>query len=584
MKSIRDLPIKIIHGIPPVLSSKEKCAIDTEWFGMDKDRLHRPVLTDGSPNGFLACATFCFNGEDVYFVTNPDDVQEAMDNVSEATQIYANCKFDLVHLRRHAHIPVRINKLWDVITLDRIMWSGLYSSFTLADITRRRLHMHLPKEDRKDFAKADKLTPELEQYSAYDPVATWHVYQHQIRDVLKNDPNALKLWAEVDLPALNTVMSMKGFMIDKERWESIADEAVERRKIVPAKYPELLSKTGKKGLSNVKVGEELIKRGYTDIPRTKTGKPSTAIKTLESIQNPCDFVKDLIAHSSTKSLASTYGRSFSDNAEPDSRIYADFDPLRAATGRFGCSKPNLQNVPNKYTDPRYRDCFIAGEGNVLVVGDWSSQEPRGGAYLAQDQTMIDIFNEGKDIYIESARLMFGWELTKDDPRRNNVIKPVTLGAFYGLTKHGLFNNNQIPKDEGEKLLNAFFSVFHGVADWIDEMRDGREYVETIMGRKYWLNPYDYKSRNNACNSPVQGSASDAMKMAGWEFVKQWGDLEHSPIVNFVHDEMIIEVAEEDKDRAMKLLDECMVSVAEKMHPGVKAKADIGWGHTWSAKA
>ena len=584
MKSIRDLPIKIIHEIPPKLPKGSKCAIDSEWFCMDGDRLHRSVLVDGSPNGFLACISFCWDGETVYLVTDPKDVQLAMDNVSEATWILANLKFDLHHIRRHAHVPVRINKIWDVITLDRIMWSGLYSSFTLADITRRRLHMHLPKEDRKAFGKSTKLTPELEQYSAYDPVATFLVYQHQIRDVLKNDPNALKLWAEVDLPALNTVMSMKGFMIDKETWESLADEATERHKIVPAKYPELLSTTGKKGLSNVKVGKELLKRGYTDIPRTKTGKPSTAIKTLENIQNPCDFVKDLMMYSSTKSLASTYGRSFSDNAEPDSRIYADFNPLRAATGRFGCSKPNLQNIPNKGTDPRYRECFIAGEGNILVVGDWSSQEPRGGAYLAQDEAMIEIFNNDKDIYIESARLMFGWELTKEDPRRSNPIKPVVLGAFYGLSKHGLYNNNQIPKDEGEKLLNAFFSVFHKVADWIEKMRDGREYVETIMGRKYWLNPYDYKSRNNAANSPVQGSASDAMKMAGWEFVKQWGNLEHSPIVNFVHDEMIIEVAEKDKDRAMTLLDECMVSVAEKMHPGVRAKADIGWGHTWSAKA
>ncbi|MBT7009832.1 hypothetical protein HN960_05370 [Candidatus Peregrinibacteria bacterium] len=577
MKSIRDLPIKIIHEIPPVLSSKEKCAIDTEWFLMDKDRLHRPVLTDGSPNGFLACVTFCFNGEDVYFVTNPDDVQEAMDNVSEATQIYANCKFDLVHLRRHAHIPVRINKLWDVITLDRIMWSGLYSSFTLADITRRRLHMHLPKEDRKDFAKADKLTPELEQYSAYDPVATWHVYQHQIRDVLKNDPNALKLWAEVDLPALNTVMSMKGFKANKNLWYEIADENMEKKTSLQSKYDINLR-------SAKQVGELLASQGI-ELPKTAKGNYSTAIKTLEGMEDPNETILDLIELSSLKSKTTTYGRGFMENSvEPDNRIYADFNPLRAATGRFGCSKPNLQNVPNKYTDPRYRECFIAGEGNVLVVGDWSSQEPRGGAYLAQDQTMIDIFNDDKDIYIESARLMFGWELTKDDPRRSHPIKPVVLGAFYGLTKHGLFNNNQIPKDEGEKLLNKFFEVFHGVADWIDEMRDGREYVETIMGRKYWLNPYDYKSRNNACNSPVQGSASDAMKMAGWEFVKQWGDLEHSPIVNFVHDEMIIEVAEEDKDRAMTLLDECMVSVAEKMHPGVKARADIGFGQNWSAKA
>ena len=75
MKSIRDFPINIIHEIPPKLSLKERCAVDLEIYNMDDTRLHRPILQDGSPNGKFAVATFCFNGKDVYFVTDENDVQ-----------------------------------------------------------------------------------------------------------------------------------------------------------------------------------------------------------------------------------------------------------------------------------------------------------------------------------------------------------------------------------------------------------------------------------------------------------------------------------------------------------------------------
>ena len=577
MKSIRDIPIKILYELPPKTDKKEKVSIDVEIYGMDDTRLHRPILINGEPNGELAVVTFCFDGETVYFVTDENDVQQALDNVQESTWIFANCKFDLTHMRRWANIPVRINKIWDVITIDRIMWSGLYSSFTLADITRRRLHMHLPKEDRKAFGKATKLTPELEQYSAFDPVATWHVYQHQIRDVLKNDPNALKLWAEVDLPALNTVMSMKGFKANKELWYEVADENMEKKTSLQSKYDINLQ-------SSKQVGELLASQGV-DLPKTAKGNYSTAIKTLEGMEDPNELILDLIELSSLKSKTTTYGRNFMENSvEPDGRIYADFNPLRAATGRWGCSKPNLQNVPNKHTDIRYRDCFEAADGNMLVVLDYSSQEPRIAAYLSQDEKLINIFNEGKDPYVEAARLMFGWEMEKSDPRRNGQMKPTFLGSIYGLSEHGMYREYGIEKDVGRKLISAFFSVFTGLRDWIDEQRDGREYVETIDGRKYWLNPYDYQSLNNAINSPCQGTASDMMKRAGWEGVIAWGDLENSLIVNEVHDEIVLEVAIEDVDRAVDEFTKCMISVAEKMHVGVKAAVDVGIGKTWNAKA
>ena len=568
MKTIHDYPHQVKFELPPVLDSKARCAIDTEWFGMDKKRLHRPILPDGSPNGTFACATFCFDGETVYFITDPDDVQQAMDNVSKSIWIFANAKFDITHLRRHSIIQQRLTKLWDVIAVDQIMWSGYYDSFTLGDIARRRLGVYMPKEIRNRFEDATELDDELIEYSAFDPIANWHVYQDQ-RDVISKTD--LALWKDVDLPAMWTLLSMSGILVDNAAWMSIYKINKEILDGVQACWPDINLRSSKQ------VGEKLVEDGYRKLPKTDTGKPKTDATTLANIKDPNQFVQDKLKFSSVSTLVSTFGEKFLAKAvESDGRVYADFRSLGAGTGRMSCAKPNLQNIPKG----AHRDCFVAAEGNVLIVGDWSSQEPRIFAYLSQDQKLIDIFNAGKDIYIEVGRMLFGWELTKDDPRRSKRMKPTVLGAAYGLTEHGMEREYGIPKKEGRELLDAFFDTFTDASDWINEQRKGHDYVTTIRGRKFWLNHYTYKALNNAINSPVQGTASDSMKLAAHCFVEQW---KANPIVNLVHDEIVAEVHESAKDSAIECLRKCMLDVGNATHPGIKADCDIGWGKTWASK-
>lgn len=560
--------------LPPVLSSNDRVAIDTEFFQMDKDRLHRPVKLDGSPNGKFACATFCFDGQTVYMVTDEKDIQQALDNVSEAKWIFANMKFDIVHLRRYAKIPVRTKGIWDVINVEQILYSGYYKTFALDDLFRRHCGAYLPKEDRKLFSKGTELTEEHIQYAIGDPVATWLVQQSQEKKMVASD---FKLWTGVDLRGTSAIMSMSGFMVDDVEYQKLADEAISKRNILQEKYPDINLNSG-----THQVAPELKKMGYK-LPKTPTGNFKSDRKTLEAIEEPNEFVQDLLAYSDLKSFATTYGQGILDTIEPDGRIYADFQNNGAGTGRMSCRKPNLQNIPNKYTDKRYRDCFIAADGNILIIGDYSSQEPRIYAYLTQDPLLIKIFQEDKDVYIESARYMYGWELTKDDPRRSKPMKPTVLGACYGLTGFGMEREYGIPAEDGQKHIDDFFSVFTKAHEWNLSQQKKDDYVETILGRKFWLNPYDWKSQNNSLNSPVQGSASDMMKQAGWRFCEKWGTLEKSPIVNFVHDEIVLEVHESAKASAIECLRESMVEVAEKMHPGVPASASIGWGYNWNAK-
>ena len=145
MKSIDPKSLIILKGLPPRLSKQDKCAIDTEWWGMDKNRLHRPT-------GQFACATFCSDGRTVYVVTDPNDLAQAFENIKEAVWIFHHAKFDVFHLRRHIKIEQR-KKLWCTMLIEQIMFSGLYTDFSLADLTRRHLGIYLEKNVRDEFSK-----------------------------------------------------------------------------------------------------------------------------------------------------------------------------------------------------------------------------------------------------------------------------------------------------------------------------------------------------------------------------------------------------------------------------------------------
>lgn len=592
MNTIKSDDIKIIRGLPPTSKRGDKIAIDSEFFNMQKSKLHRPH----GDFAFLGCT---FDGEIVYYIDNSEDIQKFFDNIDAGVIIGHNLKFDITQLRRFAHIPQR-KLLWDTMLIAQIMRSGYYDGFSLADEARRRLDLYLPKAVRAEFsAKADFLVgsdsnaPSLSQseieYSCMDVVATWQVYQHQRAEIDETD---LEIWKEIELPTLWTVLSMSGMMIDVQAWKDLYTSNRDAADIIQLKYmenPEILSeisldvaikKKKFKGInlgSWMQVGKEIKRQGFN--------VKSTNEDDISPYAERCEFIRDVLEFRGKSKAASTYGKSWVERGliESDSRIYSDFKIIGASTGRFSSSSPNVENIPVRET-PEFRKCFIAGKGNILVDADWSSQEPRVAAYLSQDEKLIEIFKEKKDVYIEAARLMFGWELDKKDPRRALRMKPTVLGASYGLTEFGMEKKYEVPKEEGKKLLDTFFHTFSGMREWKEKQQKIKTYVETIYGRKFWLNPYSRGSENNALNSPVQGSGGDGIKLAGYYFQDIVNKIQEYKdkiwIINFIHDEILVECDEHLKDWVVSTLKQIMINVAEEMHDGIPADVEINTGYSW----
>lgn len=557
--------LKIVIGLPPVTVKGDRTALDTEFFHMNENKLHIP---HGDFAG-LGCTT---DGETIYIITDQNDIPEFMRRINEGVHIYHNARFDIMQLRRYTDYPDRV-KLWDIMIVEQDMFAGWYSAgeFSLADLSRRHLGLYMDKSVREQFADAKAevmMTREQIEYLAMDIATTWRVYQKQREQI---DENTLSVWKDIDRGAMYSVTHMEGMKIDKAEWTKLYEFNVSEAEKIRGRYE------GINLGSWQQVMKELKNQGYTKLK-------STNEKALTPITGECEFARDVLEYRGRVKSAGTYGISWlEEHTEPNGRIYSDFYVCGAATGRFSSSKPNSENIPTR-DGPQFRKCFIPAQGNILVDADFSAQEPRIWAYLAQDELMIDAFKQGKDIYIEVGRLMFEWELTKKDPRRKNRMKPTVLGAIYGLTEYGMEIQYQIPKDEGKELMNTFWKTFPDSRRYADEMRKQRDYVETVYGRKYHLNYYQKGFENNCLNSPVQGTAADITKLSGYRFqqaVRKAGYERYVWLVNYVHDELLVECREDLRDWTMQTLEHVMKTTAEETHDGVPAEIEVGWGYNWS---
>lgn len=589
MNIVNPKTLKIIKGLPPVAKKGDRIAIDSEFRGQIKAKLHRP-------HGTFAYLGASYDGQTVYWIDDETQIQEFYNLIDLGVHIYHHAKYDVTQLRRFACIPDRRN-LWDTMLIEQIQYSGYYTDFGLSDLVRRYLDTYMPKEVRTEFADDTvlEMTREQIEYASADVAYTWKVAQCQKEKISEND---LQIWREIELPFLWTLLSVRGMNVDVNAWTTLYQENYADAIEVQKRYmenPEILGEmeltdaTKKKKLvgislgSNVQVAKEISRLGYK-LPKTKTGRDSTQEDGIAPFAHECEFVRDVLEFRGKLKASSTYGKSWIENdlIEKDGCVYSSFNQMGAATGRLSSSNPNVENIPVRET-PEFRKCFVAKPGHILVDADWSAQEPRIFAYQSQDEKLIQIFKDGKDVYIEAARLMFGWELDKKDPRRKERMKPTVLGASYGLTEYGMEKKYDIPRDEGKELLDTFFDTFEGAAEYKKTQTRIKDFVTTIYGRKFWLDVYQKGYENNALNSPTQGSAGDAMKLAGVEFRKRTLDAgceEKVYIINYIHDEILVECEKELLDWTEKNLRKVMIEVAETMHEGIPADVEIHHGYSW----
>ena len=322
--------------------------------------------------------------------------------------------------------------------------------------------------------------------------------------------------------------------------------------------------------------------------KTKTGY-STAADVLEKLSADYPIVKDILEYRGLTKLKSTYADGLAAFIEEDGRIHTNFNQTITATGRISSTEPNLQNIPMRMELGRQiRKVFVPREGYEFMDADYSQIELRVLAHMSGDEQLIDAYRQEEDIHRITASKVFHtpFEQVTDLQRRN--AKAVNFGIVYGISSFGLSQDLSISKKEAAQYIEQYFATYPKVKEFIDKLvTDAKEkgYTETMFGRR---RPIPELSSSNfmqrsfgervAMNAPIQGTAADIIKIA---MIKVWKALKEeglkSRLILQVHDELLIETAQEEEARVREILTENMKSAADL---AVTLEIDLHTGNNW----
>lgn len=328
--------------------------------------------------------------------------------------------------------------------------------------------------------------------------------------------------------------------------------------------------------------------------RTKTGYTTDA-DALQSLFDKTGhpFLQHLLAHRDATRLKVTVDGLLAAVAA-DGRIHTTFNQTIAATGRLSSTEPNLQNIPIRTeAGRRIRDGFVVGAGySELMTADYSQIEMRIMAHLSRDEGLIEAFNTGEDLHSFVASRAFDVPIDEVTPELRRRVKAMSYGLAYGLSAYGLASQLKISTEEAKIQMEQYFARFGGIRDYLRDVVDQARkdgYTSTVFGRRRYLPELDSSNRNvreaaerAALNAPIQGSAADIIKVAMInvdEAIKAAGL--KSRMLLQVHDELLFEVAEGERDTLEALVREHMGNA----YPlDVPLEVSVGYGRSWDAAA
>lgn len=322
--------------------------------------------------------------------------------------------------------------------------------------------------------------------------------------------------------------------------------------------------------------------------KTKSGY-STGAEVLEELENRHPIIPLILEYRTLTKLDSTYVEGLLKQIGTDGRVHSVFKQTETRTGRISSTEPNMQNIPvRKEIGRNMRKFFVAKDGYVLVDADYSQIELRVLSCVCGDENMQEAFLSGKDIHRSTAAQVFDLpeDFVSDEMRR--AAKAVNFGIIYGIGAFSLSKDIGVSVAEAKQYIANYLANYPKVSQFMDRtVEDGirNGYVTTIFGRRRYIPELNASNKmvqafgkRAAMNAPIQGAAADIIKLA---MVKVYKRIEEekldAKLILQVHDELILEVAEKDREKAETLLKEEMEGAVRLAVPFT---ADVHSGHSW----
>ncbi|WP_297886986.1 bifunctional 3'-5' exonuclease/DNA polymerase [Sulfurihydrogenibium sp.] len=510
------------------------------------------------------------------------------ENVENKGIIGHNLKFDLKFLATNYNIYPKV--VFDTFIASKILAKGDNSQkHSLSAVATRLTDEELDKSYQTSPWWIENLTKEQIEYAAKDIEVLRSIFKEQVLR-LNEDQTALKSSGETFkvfgvknpvaalemsfLPCL-VKMELSGFPINENKLQIQTQNAKSKFQNL---YIEFKKKYGIDPMSPQQVVNFLTKKLSIKLPKTEKGSFSSQDVYLKDYEDKQEVNLLLQIRYEKKNL---------DKLEElkkylkEGRIYGEFKQIGASTGRMSSSKPNLQNIPKNL-----KHLFEAPEGYMFIIADYSQIELRIAAEYTKDQNMIKAFKEGKDLHRLTASIITGKDYENITKEERNLAKAINFGLIYGISPKSLVEyakNNygvEITLKEAKIFHENFFNYYSGFKIWHEKTKEYLEkhrFIEqqTLLGRK--LIAYRF---TDAVNYPIQGSGSDLLKMAVVLFYKSLDNID-AKVVNLVHDEIVVEVKEEDLEKARKILSTAMEKAGKYLLKEVPVSFEISLSKTWN---
>lgn len=342
-------------------------------------------------------------------------------------------------------------------------------------------------------------------------------------------------------------------------------------------------------LSPKQLGDVLFgKLGLPGGKKNKTGY-STAAEVLEKLAPEHEIVREVLYYRQLSKLISTYIEGLTSSIREDGRIHCTFNQMVTATGRLSCTDPNLQNIPVRdELGRRIRKAFVPQDGWVFVDADYSQIELRVMAHMASDKKLLDDYKNARDIHRSTAASVFGVPYEQVTSKQRRDAKAVNFGIIYGISSFGLGQDLDISRNQASEYIEAYFREYPQIKAYLDGLVKSakeEEAVRTFFGR---VRPIpEIKSTNFmqrsfgeriAMNSPIQGTAADIMKIA---MIGVYNELKSrnlkSRMVLQIHDEILIEAPEDEKEIVSEILTSQMASAVKlKVELVAESRCAYNW--------
>jgi DNA polymerase-1 len=483
---------------------------------------------------------------------------------------------------------ISLYPIFDTMLAAQLLDGGEYvPSYTLEAVAERYLDETVDKTARREDWSGELSRGQLE-YAARD-AAILLPLRERLEEALEAE--MLEPVSKIEFGAVAAIseMELAGIKLDIARWKELEKIVRERRDAtaleLEAQFPPPEGVLPLEGLGpqlNLNSPQQI-----TDAFRSLgIDLPDTRVWTLLKVDHPA--AKLLLEYRELQKKLGTYLETYAGFIHTKTgRIHANFLQCRVPTGRLACTNPNIQQIPH---EDEFRRCFVAEEGNVLVIADYSQIELRILAEVSDDPGFVGAFQKGEDLHRVTAATMFGVEKDAVTKEQRTAAKRINFGLAYGRGPKSLSAQIGTDEDRARELIDEYFANYPKVQKYLqgtaNEAMKTRT-LRTLSGRvRKFGNTSGLSSmergalRREAMNFPIQGASADIAKLALGYMRRELLDLD-AHLINCIHDEFVVECAQEVAPEVSERMKDALVRAGEKLLTKVPVEVEVAVSREWT---